>query len=151
MLPFELTKDTPYLALSGELWSVFYEYFNRNWSCYKGFPLYVGLCLDKLPAASTSKYKIAEREDDIMQCFERAGDISLLQLQELHDKVKKEKKLKYFLIQSLAETLLSHWLKGGQSGSLYQQWYFNWRLIYPTWNTRKCNWKCCLYNGCHFV
>ena len=43
MLPFELTKDTPYLALSGELWSVFYEYFNRNWSCYKGFLLYT-LC-----------------------------------------------------------------------------------------------------------
>ena len=40
MFPFELTKDTPYLALSGELWSVFYEYFNRNWSCYKGFLLY---------------------------------------------------------------------------------------------------------------
>ena len=40
MLPFELTKDTPYLALLGELWSVFYEYFNRNWSCYKGFLLY---------------------------------------------------------------------------------------------------------------
>ena len=40
MLPFELTKDTPYLALSGELWSVFYEYLNRNWSCYKGFLLY---------------------------------------------------------------------------------------------------------------
>ena len=43
MLPFELTKDTPYLALSGELWSVFYEYFNRNWSCYKGFLLYYHL------------------------------------------------------------------------------------------------------------
>ena len=41
MLPFELTKDTPYLALSGELWSVFYEYLNRNWSCYKGFLLYI--------------------------------------------------------------------------------------------------------------
>ena len=40
MLPFELIKDTPYLALSGELWSVFYEYFNRNWSCYRGFLLY---------------------------------------------------------------------------------------------------------------
>ena len=40
MLPFELTKDTPYLALSGELWSVIYEYFNRNWPCYKGFLLY---------------------------------------------------------------------------------------------------------------
>ena len=42
MLPFELTKDTPYLALSGELWSVFCEYFNRNWPCYKGFLLYIG-------------------------------------------------------------------------------------------------------------
>ena len=40
MLPFELTKDTPYLALSGELWSVFYEYFNRNRPCYKGFLLF---------------------------------------------------------------------------------------------------------------
>ena len=40
MLPFELTKDTRYLALSGELWSVFNEYFNSNWSCYKGFLLY---------------------------------------------------------------------------------------------------------------
>ena len=41
MLPFELIKDTPYLALSGELWSVFYEYVNRNWSCYRGFLLYM--------------------------------------------------------------------------------------------------------------
>ena len=41
MLPFELTKDTPYLALSGELWSVVCEYFNRNWPCYKGFLLYI--------------------------------------------------------------------------------------------------------------
>ena len=37
MLPFELTKDTPYLALSGELWSVFYEYFNRIDRVIKGF------------------------------------------------------------------------------------------------------------------
>ena len=41
MLSIELTKDTPYLAPSGELWSVFNEYFNINWSCYKGFLLYV--------------------------------------------------------------------------------------------------------------
>ena len=46
LLPFELTKDTPYLALSGELWSVFYEYFNRNWSCYKGFLLFHTLWFD---------------------------------------------------------------------------------------------------------
>ena len=46
MLPFELIKDTPYLALSGELWSVFYEYFNRNWSCYRGFviPIISQIC-----------------------------------------------------------------------------------------------------------
>ena len=48
MLPFELTKDTPYLALSGELWSVFYEYLNRNWSCYKGFLLYVYILAKQL-------------------------------------------------------------------------------------------------------
>ena len=41
MLPFELIKDTPHLALSGELWSVFYEYVKRNWSCYRGFLLYL--------------------------------------------------------------------------------------------------------------
>ena len=46
MLPFELRKDTPYLALSGELWSVFYEYFNRNWPCYKGFLLYFVMAID---------------------------------------------------------------------------------------------------------
>ena len=27
---FELTKDIPYLALTGELWEVFGEYFGRN-------------------------------------------------------------------------------------------------------------------------
>ena len=41
MLSIELTKYTPYLAPLGELWSVFYEYFNINWSCYKGFLLYI--------------------------------------------------------------------------------------------------------------
>ena len=57
MLPFELTKDTPYLALSGELWSVFYEYFNKNWPCYKGFLLYVAWF--KVPWASYQIRKIA--------------------------------------------------------------------------------------------
>ena len=37
MLPFELTKDTPYLALSGELWGVFYEYFTEIDRVIKGF------------------------------------------------------------------------------------------------------------------
>ena len=33
---YTLTKDTPYLALTGELWSVYYENLGENWSCYNG-------------------------------------------------------------------------------------------------------------------
>ena len=40
---FELTKDTPYLALTGELWDVFCEYFDEKRSCYKGVLLYLHL------------------------------------------------------------------------------------------------------------
>ena len=40
---FELTKDTPYLALTGELWDVFCEYFDEKRSCYKGVLLYQSL------------------------------------------------------------------------------------------------------------
>ena len=62
MLPFELTKDTPYLALSGELWSVFCEYFNRNWPCYKGFLLYMYHCYylqqNSIELAVSDKYSI---------------------------------------------------------------------------------------------
>ena len=57
MLPFELTKDTPYLALSGELWSVFYEYFNRNWSCYKGFLLYY--CRPQVADSNSFEFNVA--------------------------------------------------------------------------------------------
>ena len=51
-IELHIDKSTQYVALSGELWSVFYEFFNRNWSCYKGFLLYdacilwqMGMCL----------------------------------------------------------------------------------------------------------
>ena len=30
MLPLRLTKDTPYLTLTGELWGVFYEWITKN-------------------------------------------------------------------------------------------------------------------------
>ena len=33
------TKDTPYLALTGELWGVFSEYFLENWPRYNGTAL----------------------------------------------------------------------------------------------------------------
>ena len=41
----ELTKDTPYLALTGELWGVFCEYLWENLLCYNGTALYLFLLL----------------------------------------------------------------------------------------------------------
>ena len=35
------TKDTPYLALTGELWGVFCEYLWENQPRYNGTPLYI--------------------------------------------------------------------------------------------------------------
>ena len=35
------TKDTPHLALTGELWCVLWENFGENWSCYNGTALYL--------------------------------------------------------------------------------------------------------------
>ena len=64
MLPFELTKDTPYLALSGELWSVFYEYFNRNWPCYKGFLLY---CVPFVNVWNHSWWGMASHKCDVCE------------------------------------------------------------------------------------
>ena len=43
---FELTKKPPYLALTGELLSVFYKYFGVRWPCYKESLLYFILNLD---------------------------------------------------------------------------------------------------------
>ena len=37
---YELIKDTPYLALTGELWSVFCEYFLDKWPQHKDVRLY---------------------------------------------------------------------------------------------------------------
>ena len=71
MLPFELTKDTPYLALSGELWSVFYEYFNRNRSCYKGFLLYLlinGVFFPDFGVVSPMTSSMTENESRMVIC-----------------------------------------------------------------------------------
>ena len=35
------TQDTPYLALTGELWGVLCEYLWQNWPRYNGTALYV--------------------------------------------------------------------------------------------------------------
>ncbi|XP_035208898.1 tetratricopeptide repeat protein 7B-like [Stegodyphus dumicola] len=42
-----------------------------------------GLCLEKVPPTSTSKYKTAEREEQILQCLVKSGDLTLRYLQEM--------------------------------------------------------------------
>ena len=37
----ELTRDTPYLALTGELWGVYCEDLGENWPRYNGTALYM--------------------------------------------------------------------------------------------------------------
>ncbi|CAG2056516.1 unnamed protein product [Timema podura] len=44
------------------------------------------MCLEKVPPSSSSKYKQAEWEEQRVQCFELAGDLTLLYLQE-QDKI----------------------------------------------------------------
>ena len=39
----ESTKDTPYLALTGELWGVFCEYLWENWPHYILIPAFLEL------------------------------------------------------------------------------------------------------------
>ena len=38
---FEPTKDTPYIAITGELWGVFYEDLGENWPLYNDIALYL--------------------------------------------------------------------------------------------------------------
>ncbi|KAM6467458.1 tetratricopeptide repeat protein 7B isoform 2-T2 [Liasis olivaceus] len=42
-----------------------------------------GLCLEKLPISSSTSNLHADREQDIIMCYEKAGDIALLYLQEI--------------------------------------------------------------------
>lgn len=50
---------------------------------------YVGLCLEKVPPSSTSKYKHVEWEEQMVKSFELAGDLTLLYLQE-QDKMQQQ-------------------------------------------------------------
>ncbi|KAG1708461.1 Tetratricopeptide repeat protein 7B [Nymphon striatum] len=42
-----------------------------------------GFCLEKTPPSSTSKFKLKEREEQIIKSFEKSGNLCLLYLQEL--------------------------------------------------------------------
>ncbi|KAK7104581.1 tetratricopeptide repeat protein 7B-like [Littorina saxatilis] len=42
-----------------------------------------GFCLEKIAAPSSSKFKAAEHEQSILSCYEKAGDLAILYMQEL--------------------------------------------------------------------
>ena len=58
----ESTKDSPYLALMGELWGVFCEYFGENWPRNNGTALYIGPCCNGIllywPATSVPVHSV---------------------------------------------------------------------------------------------
>ena len=56
-----LTKDTPYLALTGELWVVFCDNWGDNWLRYNGTALYVSNVLS-LPATVHCFYDIDDKD-----------------------------------------------------------------------------------------
>nr|KAG5714599.1 hypothetical protein BaRGS_007045 [Batillaria attramentaria] len=41
-----------------------------------------GFCLEKIAAPSTSKFKVAEREEKIIACYEKAGDLAIVFFQD---------------------------------------------------------------------
>ena len=54
--------------------------------------LLLGLCLEKLPVSSSTSNLHVDREQDIITCYEKAGDIALLYLQEI-ERVSKRRML----------------------------------------------------------
>ncbi|XP_034253194.1 tetratricopeptide repeat protein 7B [Thrips palmi] len=42
-----------------------------------------GMCLEKVPPSSSSKYKQAEWEEQMLQCYQTGGDLALLYLQDV--------------------------------------------------------------------
>ena len=53
---FKLTKHTPYLALTGQLWSVFYKNSEANWLRYNGTALYLNPSTNLRVAVSSEAY-----------------------------------------------------------------------------------------------
>ena len=47
---FRITTDTPYLALTDELWGVYCEDIGENWPCYNGTALYFFLNIPASPS-----------------------------------------------------------------------------------------------------
>ena len=54
---FKLTATTPYLALTGEPWGVYYENFEENWPRYNGTRLYLVIASLSQMAITSKSHK----------------------------------------------------------------------------------------------
>nr|XP_030739451.1 tetratricopeptide repeat protein 7B isoform X6 [Globicephala melas] len=64
-----------------------------------------GLCLEKLPISSSTSNLLVDREQDVITCYEKAGDIALLYLQEIERTIARQ--LAEILLRGMCEQ--SYW------------------------------------------
>ncbi|XP_035583809.1 tetratricopeptide repeat protein 7B isoform X5 [Callorhinus ursinus] len=64
-----------------------------------------GLCLEKLPVSSSTSNLHVDREQDVITCYEKAGDIALLYLQEIERTIARQ--LAEILLRGMCEQ--SYW------------------------------------------
>uniref|UniRef100_A0A673UTD4 Tetratricopeptide repeat protein 7B n=1 Tax=Suricata suricatta TaxID=37032 RepID=A0A673UTD4_SURSU len=64
-----------------------------------------GLCLEKLPVSSSTSNLHVDREQDVVTCYEKAGDIALLYLQEIERTIARQ--LAEILLRGMCEQ--SYW------------------------------------------
>lgn len=69
-----------FLSLDGEL-NIDLNHFRRSLRILAESYAIKGLCLEHKAAKATSKFKIAEQENEMISCFEKASDLGLLYLQ----------------------------------------------------------------------
>lgn len=92
-------------------------------------PLPSGLCLEKVPAASPSlsnkntsspmsNRKTVDREQEIIICYEKSGDIALLYLQEAEKVCLVQSDERNWHLSFITSQLQISWLTAGLTGAL---------------------------------
>lgn len=107
--------------------------------------IFLGLCLEKLPVSSSTSNLHVDREQDVITCYEKAGDIALLYLQEI-ERVSEDQvflpvnflKISNQTVESCDRSLenLQHiclWVQSLTSGSVQKRWWPQWDLVKSVW------------------
>jgi hypothetical protein len=75
------------------------------------FNILPGLCLEKIGPSTTSKFKQADLEDKVIDCFEKAGDLTLLYLEDV-DSSSTDIELGIILETAIQQSPLLHMKRG---------------------------------------